>query len=73
MDREICDKLKKKTERLIEALESLINAYEDETGVSITALRIGLDDDCRKTVRMRTEFYNYEGALVNTPCDWGGK
>ena len=64
--------LKQKTVQLQEALQDLINAYEQETGVSVTALRIRFDEsDCRKKVYMRTEYYDYEGALVNTPCDWG--
>ena len=65
------DELQEKTEKLIENLERLINEYEDETGLSITALRIHFDEgDCLKKVHMRTEYYNYEGALVRTPCDW---
>ena len=65
------NELQAKTEKLIESMERLINEYEYETGISITALRIHFDEgDCLKKVRMRTEYYDYEGALVKTPCDW---
>lgn len=65
------DELQELTQALKDNLERLINEYEEQTGISVTALRVYFDEGyCVKRVYMRTEYYNYEGALVDTPCDW---
>ena len=59
--------LQNKVEELVAGLENLINHFENETGISITATKIRFDEgDCKKKIYLKMQYYNFDQALVNT-------
>ena len=59
-----------KVDTLVENIENLINDFEDETGISITATRIRFDEgDCKKKIYLGMQYYNFDQALVNAESE----
>ena len=69
-DRTLAEQLTHKTEVLVETIETLINDYEDETGISVARIAVRFDEsECAKKVSIRCNYYNFEQALVGESKD----
>lgn len=61
------NQLQIKVENLVDAIDRMINQFEDETGMSITAAKIRFDEkECKKHIYFKMQYYNFEQALVNS-------
>lgn len=61
---DISEILTRKTEKLADDIETLINTYEKETGISISDVNVTWQEDCLKHVRLLCDYYNFDRSMV---------